>query len=153
VAVAALASSSALADDDRSDPHVALGVGGHGMLIGPARGGAAAELELYPGGGFSRLGIRAAYLGLDGFAAPLVTAGPTFTVGTTRPHVHVALHADLAAGFGAASELRGLGAGVQAQLWPKYPFAIGVDATAHVLFRDGEPELALAVALTGRLSL
>jgi len=133
--------------------YVAVGVGGYLALAGVGELGPAAELEVYPGA-WERFGVRAAYYGFDDdFEGALVTAGVTYQGAASRPHVHLALHADLA--FTArdpSGNKIGAGGGVQSQLWVFGPLALGLDVTAHVLFNRDEIVLNLAGASTLRLS-
>ena len=146
---AALAGPDSYRHDD-TRLHGALGLGGAVSLVGPARYGPALQLELYPGG---RLGGRVDYRGAEELTPGQVTVGASYAVGSTRPHLHLALHGDLGATTVSADRRYLVGAGVQAQLWLIYPLAVGVDSSAQLAFGDGLPELALTGVATLRLSL
>lgn len=163
VLTAALLARPAAADDEddepayryRADeraPHGAIGVGGFAALTGPLDNGPAVQVEFFPGGAFGRFGVRADYRGLDGGEPALLTAGVAYVGGATRPHLHLALHADAGVTVGATERSYAVGAGLQTQLWIIYPLAVGLDSTAHVLITDGSPELTLSSLLTVRAS-
>ena len=146
--------ASAEPSSDRHPTYAAVGVGGYLALTGPGELGPAAELELYPAR-WGRFGVRAAYYGLDAddLGAALLTSGLTYQAAASRPHLHLALHADLAIAVGDADgTLLGAGGGVQSQLWVLGPVALGLDVTAHLLANRDVVTLALTSATTLRLS-
>jgi hypothetical protein len=87
-----------------------------------------------------------AYAGQEGVEPALVTGGVTWEAAATRPHLQIALHADV----GGASDGRiAAGGGVQAQLWLWPPFALGLDATVFLLHAR---DFAVGSVLTARVS-
>ena len=159
VVLAAVCASPAWAGADQLSgerAYYAAGAGGYLSLVGVGDAGPTGEIEWYPGGAWGRFGVRAAYQGFDyDFNGALLAAGVSYTAGATRPHLHVALHGDIALTVddpdGTAA---GIGGGLQTQLWVWGPLAVGLDSTAHVLYRADDEELTLhlASALTLRLS-
>ncbi len=142
------ASSRAVAEPSRS-MHYGVGVGGYAAITGPASWGPAVEMELSPAGAFGRSGARIELRGFEGWDAGLLTAGLTYEVGASRPRLVLALHAEAGTTYG-EEFCPAAGAGSQLQFFLAGPLAVGVDATATLIYDGVDSALALGTSLTLR---
>lgn len=148
------AASGAAAADPRVSArplHWGLGAGGYLSITGSDERspGSALSAELYPGGGFGRLGLRAEAFGLGQVAPDGFLGGVIFEAAASRPRLQLALIATAGADTSGAPLLR---AGVQTQLWIAGPIAVAGDGGALLRIDGTDTELLLITGLSLRLA-
>ncbi len=129
--------------------HWSVGAGGFYGITGPATSGPSLSADLYPGGLFGRVGVRAEYRGLDQLSASLVMVGITYEAAVARPKLSLALHGDAGLAWPNAQPV--VGGGLHTQLWLWGPLAVGYDSTAYLFYDGIDSQLAFAGTFTVRV--
>lgn len=133
--------------DDAAPLSMRVGAGTYVDVTGPSTWGAAASLDLYPGGAFDRFGLRASWRGhgseLDTGIAAL---GVAYEAAAARPRLQATLWAEAGAAYGDLAPA--LGGGYSFHLRLAGPLHLSAFAGAHVIWRGLDTELSLAGGLS-----
>jgi hypothetical protein len=149
ITLAAGASSRAHAQPRRS-MHIGVSVGGYAATTGPARWGPSVFAELSPGGWLDHFGARIEARGFEGFGDGWLAAGVVYEAAAARPRLVLSLHGEAGWTYGEAI-CPVAGGGGHVALFVAGPLAVGVDATATLVYAGVDSTLALAASAVLRL--
>ena len=126
--------------------HLLLQAGVYGALGGPARWGPSLSLDLLPGHGLGRYGLRAEWRGYRDREQGSVLLGLLYEAGAARPQLALKLVAE--AGL-SADKRPILGAGIEWSLWALGPVGISTLTDLQIVVdgRGTRPAIAQTFCL------
>lgn len=147
LACLALLPHLAHADESATPASLRVGAGTYVDVTGPSSWGTAASLDLYPGAGFGRVGLRAAWRGHgDELDQGIAALGIAFEAAAARPRLQATLWAEIGAAYGDLAPA--IGGGYAFHLGLAGPLHLSAFGGAHLIGRGLDSELSLAAGLS-----